>query len=104
MTYEIVNQKVQDRDADEITVIVTMRCADGTQADVWVCAGIPEWRRDVLAAATANGTWGNSRGYESAWKPGDSLDCWCPREFQEDHGTVSRLAKKVALEVWRTGV
>lgn len=57
-------------------------------AEVWACAGVPE-------------SW---PGYEDSWLLGDSLDCWCPREFEADADEVGRIAMDAALAAWRSHV
>jgi hypothetical protein len=101
MKYEVISSRIESQDEDELTAVVMLRREDGTQAEVWACAGIEEWKRGEVSALTINGgTFGTSRGYESSWVPGDSPDCWCPAEFQDDMENASAEAENIALQLW----
>lgn len=102
MTYETISSRIEEQDENELTAVITLRREDGVQADVWACAGIPESSRGEVATVTHNGTWGTSRGYESSWVPGDSVDGWCPQEFADDDlAVVAAIAETAALKLWR---
>ncbi len=99
-TYEVVTSRIDYKDDSEITVVVTLRRDDGVEADVWVAAGIPEYLRGEVDTLTHGGTFGTTSGYEQTWMPGDSLDCWCPGEFADDHDTVFAVASAQAMTLW----
>ncbi len=100
MKYTAVSTRIESQNPDELTAVVTLRREDGVQAEVWACAGIEEWKRGEVSAATNSGTFGNSHGYESSWLPGDSPDCWCPPEFIEDMEDAGAKAEDEALKLW----
>jgi len=108
-TYEIIDSRVEDPDEPEyaspyeITAVVTLRRDDGVTADVWLAAGIPDWRRGEYNNLTHNGTRGVAGAidtYSDTWPVGDSLDCWCPAEFEDDYKQALAAASPAALRLW----
>lgn len=67
----------------ETTMVCDVRRSDGTEGDVWIVAGVPDYQRGSSAAARTQ------RGYETVRMFGDSADTWCPRSLMaEDMDTV----------------
>lgn len=101
MTYEVIGEprlKTEDCDEWEAVMVIDLIREDGVIGDVWIAAGVPDYHRGTALAARTN------RGCESIWVFGDSLDMWCPHQFQDDpagiESDIENACRKVALDAW----
>lgn len=62
----------------ETTMVCDVRRSDGTEGDVWIVAGVPDYQRGSSEAARTQ------RGYETVRVFGDSADMWCPRSLMTE--------------------
>jgi hypothetical protein len=62
----------------ETVMVIDLRRDDGEEGDVWIVAGVPDYRRGSSAAA------GTQDGYQTVRVFGNSPDTWCPDNFDAD--------------------
>lgn len=81
MKYELIGTpQIEDEYTDgelETVMVATLRREDGVEGDIWLCAGVRPQYQDTVQHALD----GCQTGYESVRVFGDSLDCWCPKQF-----------------------
>lgn len=96
-TIEAIGATVKE--LGEYSAAVEVVLCDGETGEglstAWVMAGVRPSDEGTAKAA------GTTRGLETVWAYGDSLDSWCPEPLFGQHEDVMSACYEAALAAWR---